>query len=111
MKIAIIGTGNVGGALARGFGKTSHHITLGTRKLTDPATRQLASDVGAELGSPDQAARSAELIVLALPWNGLSTAIKALGDLSGKVVIDCTNPLGMVNGALGLTVGHTTSGG
>lgn len=111
MKIAIIGTGNVGGALARGLSKTSHEVILGTRKLADKATQQLATEVNAELASPDDAARSAELIVLALPWNGAEVAIKALGDLSGKVVIDCTNPLGMIGGALGLTIGHTTSGG
>jgi len=111
MKIAIIGTGNVGGALARGLSKTSHEVILGTRKLADKATQQLAAEVNAELASPDDAVRSAELIVLALPWNGAEAAIKALGDLAGKVVIDCTNPLGMIDGALGLTIGHTASGG
>jgi 8-hydroxy-5-deazaflavin:NADPH oxidoreductase len=111
MKIAIIGTGNVGSALARGLRKTSYEVVLGTRKLTDKAVQQLATEVNAELGSPSDAARSAELIILALPWNGAEAAVKALGNLSGKVVIDCTNPLRMIGGTLELTIGHTTSGG
>jgi len=110
MKIAIIGTGNVGGALARGLTKTSHEVVLGTRKVTE-AAQQLATEVNAELGSPGDAARFADLIILALPWIGAEAAIKSLGDLSGKVVIDCTNPLGMIGGTLGLTIGHTTSAG
>ena len=86
-------------------------MVLGTRNVTDKATRDLAADVGAELASPAEAARSAELVVLALPWNVAEAAVKALGDLSGKIVVDCMNPLGMIGGVLGLLLGHTTSGG
>jgi predicted dinucleotide-binding enzyme len=111
MKIAIIGTGNVGGALARGLKKTSHSVVLGARNVADRATQDLAAEVGAELASPPQAARSAELVILALPWDVAETAVKVLGDLTGKIVIDCMNPLGMVGGGLGLMLGHTTSGG
>ena len=111
MKIAIIGTGNVGGAIARGLKKSSHTMVLGTRNVTDKATRDLAADVGTELASPAEAARSAELVVLALPWNVAEAVVKALGDLSGKIVVDCMNPLGMIGGVLGLLLGHTTSGG
>jgi len=49
MKIAIIGTGNVGGAVAQGLRKSSHTIVLGARDVTKKATRDLAADVGAEL--------------------------------------------------------------
>lgn len=111
MKVAIIGTGNVGSCLARGLAKTSNKIVLGSRKGTDEAIRELAAKVNAEVASPAEAATSADIVVLALPWNGAEGAIKSLGDLSGKVVVDCTNPLGMVGGALGLTTGHSTSGG
>lgn len=111
MKIAIIGIGTVGSALARGLKKSPHKIILGTRDVADSATQDLAGDVGAEVASPREAAGSAELVILALPWNVAEGAVKALGDLSGKIVIDCMNPLGMVGGALGLVLGHTTSGG
>jgi hypothetical protein len=111
MKIAIIGVGTVGSALARGLQKSSHAVVLGARDVTDRSTRDLAADVGAELALPVEAARSAELVILALPWNVAEPAVKALGDLTGKVVIDCMNPIGMVDGVLGLVLGHTTSGG
>jgi 8-hydroxy-5-deazaflavin:NADPH oxidoreductase len=75
-----------------------------------PETLALTAATGALLASPLIAATNAEIIFLALPWQVAETAIKDLGDLSGKIVIDCMNPLGMVNGALGLMVGHTTSG-
>jgi predicted dinucleotide-binding enzyme len=111
MKISIIGTGNVGSALARGLKKSSHTVVLGARDIANRATQDLAADVGAELASPAEAAKSAEVVVLALPWDVAEAAIKALGDLSGKIVIDCMNPLGMIGGVLELTLGHTTSGG
>src|SRR6516164_4224955 len=109
MKIAIMGTDNVGGALARGLKKSSHRVVLGARNITDSATQDLAADVGAELASPADAAKSAELVIVALPWEVAEAAVKALGDLSGKIVIDCMNPLEMIGGVLGLVLGHTTS--
>ncbi len=111
MKIAIIGTGNVGSALARGLKGSSHIVVLGARDITDKATQDLAADAGAAVTSPTEAAKSAELVILALPWNVAEAAIKALGDLSGKIVIDCMNPLGMTGGVLELTLGYTSSAG
>lgn len=60
---------------------------------------------------PAAAAAQSEVVLLALPWNVAEGAVKASGDLAGKTVVDCMNPLGMENGALGLTIGHRTSGG
>ena len=111
MRIAIIGTGNVGGAIARGLKGKGHEVTLGARDPQDAETLALARNVGASVAAPSQAAAGAEAVILALPWGVAESAVKALGDLSGKIVIDCMNPLGMVNGALALTIGHNTSGG
>lgn len=110
MRIAIIGTGNVGGAIARGLKGKGHEVVLGARDPEKPEVAALALASGAGLAFPDVAASGAEVVVLALPWRVAEAAMKSLGDLSGKVVIDCMNPLGMVDGALGLMVGHTTSG-
>ena len=111
MRIAIIGTGNVGGAIARGLKGKGHAVTFGARRPEDPAVQALATAAGAGVAAPAAAAAAAEMVILALPWSAAEGAVRALGDLSGRVVIDCMNPLGMVDGALGLTVGHTTSGG
>lgn len=111
MRIAIIGIGRVGRALAQGLGGKGHVVTLGTRDTASEETKAFAASVGAMVASPVDAAAGAEVVILALPWDAAEGAIRALGDLSDKVVIDCMNPLGMVDGGLGLTLGHTTSGG
>ena len=110
MRIAIIGTGNVGAAIARGLAGKGHQLALGARDARKAEVMALAQATGAEVATPARAAAGAEVVVLALPWRVAEGAVKALGDLSGKVVIDCMNPLGMVGGALGLVVGQTTSG-
>jgi 8-hydroxy-5-deazaflavin:NADPH oxidoreductase len=110
MKIAIIGLGNVGSALARGW-TGRHELLLGTRDASDAEANDLAKQTGGKLMSQADAAGAAEIVVLALPWNAAEKAVASLGNLAGKVVIDCMNPLGMVDGKLGLLVGHSTSGG
>ncbi|MEM1261773.1 MAG: NAD(P)-binding domain-containing protein [Pseudomonadota bacterium] len=111
MKLAILGVGNVGSALARGWRRTGHQVLLGVR---DPAKRDvvaLAEQIGASVHSVNEAAQAASVIVLAVPWGSVDQALKDAGDLDGKVLIDCTNPIDMVDGQLGLTIGHATSGG
>ena len=109
MRIAIIGTGNVGAAIARGLRGKGHQVVLGAR---DPAgVAALASETGARATLPAQAAKEADIVVLALPWGAAEEAIMALGDLTGKTVVDCMNPIGRTPNGMGLTVGHTTSGG
>jgi predicted dinucleotide-binding enzyme len=111
MRIAIIGTGSVGAALARGLAGKGHTVTLGTRDPAAEKTRALATETGAQAASLPEAVATADVVILALPWSAIDTTLPTLGDLAGKTVIDCTNPLGRVNGGFGLTLGHTTSGG
>jgi predicted dinucleotide-binding enzyme len=109
MKIAIIGTGNVGGALARGLSRAGHQIVLGVRDRAK--TADLARVTKAEARPPAEAAAAGDVVILALPWGAAEAAVKSLGGLEGKVVIDCMNPLAMRNGALGLDRGFETSAG
>lgn len=111
MQIAIIGTGNVGSAIARGLKGSSHSVSLGARDPQAAEVVALAAETGAVVALPAEAAARADLVILALPWAAAEAAVKGLGDLAGKIVIDCMNPLGIVDGALGLTLGHSTSGG
>jgi hypothetical protein len=110
VKIAIIGTGNVGSALARGWSRKRHQIVLGVRNASDPKVAGLAGETKAEVKAPAQAADAAEVVVLALPWPAAESAVKALGTLKDKIVIDCMNPLAMRDGKLGLERGFDTSG-
>ena len=108
MKIAMIGAGNVGSALGRAWLRAGEDVIFGVPAPADP---KYASLPQARLHTPPEAARDAEVIVLAEPWPAAETAVKDLGDLSGKILIDCTNPLGMGRQGLELVIGHGTSGG
>ena len=108
MKIAIIGAGNVGSALGRAWLGGGEDVVFGIPNPADPKYRSLPEE---RLRTAPEAARNAELIVLATPWPATEAAVKSLGDLSGKIVIDCTNPLRMGPDGLELVLGHTTSAG
>ena len=94
MTIAIIGAGNVGGALGRAFAGLGHAITFGVRDPDAPAPRALADETGAALAAPADAVRGADLVVLAVPGAAAVEAARALGDLGGAVLLDTTNPVG-----------------
>ena len=105
MRIAIIGAGNVGSALGRGWSAAGEQVVFGVPDPADPKYRSLPA-----FTSPE-AAQNAEIIVLATPWPATEAAVKSLGDVSDKIIIDCTNPLGIGPDGLTLLLGHTTSGG
>lgn len=111
MKIAIIGAGAVGSSLGSAWAKRGHDIVFGVRDVNKPALKSLCKDIGTSALPGPEAAAAGDIVVLALPWDGAEASIKALGDLSGKTVIDCTNPLGFEDGALFLDRGYTSSGG
>jgi 8-hydroxy-5-deazaflavin:NADPH oxidoreductase len=111
MKIAVIGAGKVGSALGSGWAEVGHSIVFGVRDLAKPELKALCARTGAKAALSADAAREGEVVVLALPWAVAENAVKSLGDLSGKIVVDCMNPLAMKDGVLGLERGFTTSGG
>lgn len=111
MKISVIGAGNVGRALGTGWAKAGHSIIFGVRDPNKPEVKALCAQTGATAASPEDAAREGNVVVLALPWSVAENAVKSLGDLQGKIVMDCMNPLAMKDGALGLERGYSTSGG
>ena len=113
MNIAIIGAGNVGGALGKSWAKAGHTIIFGVRDPAGGKTKPPLAEIGGAASSrvvPD-AVRGADVIVLATPWNAVPDVINAMGDVRGKIIIDCTNPLSLNSeGSLSLAVGSTTSG-
>jgi hypothetical protein len=92
MQIAIIGTGNVGGALARAWARAGHRIFLGVRNLQDQKVLALTTG-GAQITAhpPAEAVRDAETVLFAIPPTALRQVLDNLGDLEGKVLIDATN--------------------
>jgi predicted dinucleotide-binding enzyme len=95
MKIAIIGTGQVAAALGKGWAARGHMVTFASR---DPGTERVQALVG-EAGPNASAARVADavarssVIVLAVPFTAARERLEMAGDVGGKVVIDCTNPI------------------
>lgn len=110
MRIAIIGAGNVGAALGTGWVRAGHEVTFGVRDTSDTKVNQLAEATGARVANVTEAAMASEVIVLATPWEATPAALAACGQVSGKIIVDCTNPLKMGAGGLALTIGHDTSG-
>lgn len=115
MKIAIIGSGEVGQALARGLVEAGHQVMIGTRntekselKWTKKHKHEILS-----VGSFAQAADFGELAILAVAWHATDNVLAIVRpELSGKIVIDVTNPLVFNDGeAPTLAVGHNMSAG
>jgi hypothetical protein len=90
MKIAIVGFGNVGAQLGKLWVAKGHEVTAGLREGSKD--RQKASDAGAGVATPADAVKDAEVVVIALPWPAVESALKGLA-LEGKVVIDAVNPM------------------
>jgi len=92
--IAIIGTGNVGGALGRRFAELGHTIVYGSRTPTRDDVQALVAASGANARATTQreAAEQADIVVLAVPWEVAEPLTSELGNLSGRIVIDPTNP-------------------
>ena len=112
MNLAIIGTGNVGATLGSRWAATGRHqVVFGTRNPGSEKARALIDRSGgdARVATPAQAAAGAEVVVLATPWDATEEVIGSLGDLAGKILVDCTNPL--TADLSGLAVGADTSGG
>lgn len=108
MKIAVIGTGNVGSTLGARFAKAGHSVVFGSRSATSPRVKSLTKLVdGSEAKDIASAIAASDLVVLATPWSSTRDVLAVAGDMTGKIVVDCTNPIEEGQLALGLT----TSGG
>lgn len=111
MKIAVIGTGNVGGVLGTRWAKNGHQVCFGSRTPESERIAALLATAGprASASLPRDAAKDASVIVLAVPYPAVEETIGQLGGLAGKVVIDPTNPLN--EDTSDLVLGTTTSSG
>jgi predicted dinucleotide-binding enzyme len=109
MKIGIIGSGNVGGTLGMRWAQGGHQVTFASRKPESKEMQQLLAKAGpnARAGSVADAT-TADVLLLATPWPNTEEALRSAGDLSGKILIDATNPLLNLDV---LDVGTTTSAG
>lgn len=96
MNIAFIGYGNVGLPLADHLQRLGHSVTLAARDSNSDAVRKAQTRNAALKALPlEQAVREAEIVFLATPFTADAQIVPPLADaLTGKVLIDCTNPVG-----------------
>ena len=95
MRIGIIGAGAVGSTLARAWANSGHQLALATRRPDDPRLATLALSIGPNVtaGAVPRVVEHSEVVVLATPWSAVRDLPGAPVDWSGKILIDCTNPL------------------
>jgi 8-hydroxy-5-deazaflavin:NADPH oxidoreductase len=104
MKVALIGSGNMGSGLARKLCQAGHELLI-TSRNADKA-KALAKDSGGTY--KDKAvADGADIVIVATPYGEAVSALRQAGDLAGKVIVDITNPL--TADFMGLSIGHSTS--
>jgi 8-hydroxy-5-deazaflavin:NADPH oxidoreductase len=108
MRIAIIGAGSVGSTLGQAWLKHGEDVIWGLRNPDDQKYAALPEE---RVKAPAEAVKGAEIVVIATPWSATQAAVQGLGSLRSKIVIDCTNPLGMGSDGLQLVLGFDTSAG
>ncbi|GAA3146187.1 NADPH-dependent F420 reductase [Planomonospora alba] len=96
LSIGILGgTGDQGKGLARRFALAGHTVWIGSR--SEERAREAAASIGGGARGADNAtvAAEADVVIVAVPWDGHKATLEALrAELTGKIVVDCVNPLG-----------------
>ena len=94
MKIGVVGSGRVGGALGGVWVKAGHQVMFSSRNIEHDKALAAKLGGGARAGTPREAAAFGEVLLVSVPYGSLPDVGKDLKDLlKGKVVIDTCNPL------------------
>lgn len=91
MNIAIIGTGNVGGALAERWARAGHTIRLGVRDTADFKGKELLALPRVTVHSIADAVKASDTVLVAAVPQAANAIAMQLGDVAGKVIIDAMN--------------------
>lgn len=116
MKVGILGSGEVGRVLGKGFAELGYVVKIGTRNQSHSKVREWLESTGPKtsVGSLAEAAGFGNLLILATAWSGTENVIRLANpaNFGKKVVIDVTNPLELADdGPPRLALGHKDSGG
>jgi NADPH-dependent F420 reductase len=107
MRVAIIGTGNMGSGFARAFASKGVDLVIGHRDPAKAAALAAEIDPDVEGGGIAAAVKLADIILLALPYQAVAPVLGEAGDLGGKILVDISNPI--TADYKELLLGHTTS--
>ncbi len=105
MKVLVIGSGNMAAGFVKQLSAAGHQVRVAGRDQVK--AQALAKEHGASAADLADAAQGMDAVVVATPYEQAVAALRSVGNLSGQVVIDITNPL--TADYMGLTLGHSTS--
>ena len=109
MRIGILGSGLMGGKLGTIWARAGHDVVFSYAR-SERKLKRLAREAqgSARAGTPGEAAREADALLLAVHWSRVNDVLKQAGDVSGQVIITCSLPMNAGN--TGLVIAHTSSG-
>lgn len=109
MRIAILGSGLMGGKLGTIFARAGHDVVFSYAR-SEQKLKRLARQAGgrAQAGTPDEAVRDADAVLLAVHWSRVDDVLTQAGRLNGKIIISCSLPMNADDSEL--VIGRTSSG-
>jgi 8-hydroxy-5-deazaflavin:NADPH oxidoreductase len=109
VRIGILGSGLMGAKLGTIFARAGHEVVFSYSR-DEVKLERLARDSGgvARAGSPAEAARGTDVVLLAVHWSRVEDVLNQAGDLTGNVVVSCSLPMNADDTEL--VIGHTSSG-
>src|SRR5206468_1914102 len=109
MRIGILGSGLMGGKLGTLFARAGHEVVFSYAR-SDQKLNKLAREAqgNAKAGTPGEAAREADALLLAVHWSRVDDVLTQAGDLAGKTIVSCSLPMNADD--TGLAIAHTSSG-
>ena len=109
MRIGILGSGLMGAKLGTIWARAGHEVVFSYSRSA-AKLKKLARDAKgkARAGTPEEAAKDADAILLAVHWSRMDDVLQQAGDMSGKVIVTCSLPMNADD--TGLVIAHTSSG-
>jgi predicted dinucleotide-binding enzyme len=109
MRIGILGSGLMGGKLGTLFARAGHEVVFSYAR-TERKLKRLAREAkgNARAGTPEEAARDADAVLLAVHWSRVDDVLKQAGNLSGKIIVTCSLPMNADD--TGLVIAYKSSG-
>src|SRR5438477_8955077 len=109
MRIGILGSGLMGGKLGTLFARAGHDVIFSYSRSEQKLKRLAREATGhARAGSPADAVREADALLLAVHWSRVDDVLKQAGNVSGKVIVSCSLPMNADD--TDLVIAHTSSG-
>ena len=109
MRIGILGSGLMGGKLGTLWARAGHEVVFSYSRSKEKLNKLEREARGkARAGTPSEAAKDADVLLVAVHWSRIDDVLKQVGDVSGKVIVSCSLPMNADD--TDLVIAHTSSG-